>query len=178
MTRFALHTSLLLTLTLALGCGDADKPAPAPNSTPAPATSSTPAKDDHGHKHAGHGAGPHEGTLADWGGGKYHVEFTVDHGQKRATVYILDGKAKKAVPIDAETITLVLKNVQPPANVTLKADPQKDDPKGMASRFVGQHDALAKEMEFKGEISAKVGDKPYTGEFEEKAHTNHKRDKK
>ena len=31
---------------------------------------------DHGHSH---GAGPHDGTLADWGGGKYHVEFTVDH---------------------------------------------------------------------------------------------------
>jgi hypothetical protein len=43
---------------------------------------------DHGHGHAAgdheHGAGPHGGTLADWGGGKYHVEFTVDHDAKEA----------------------------------------------------------------------------------------------
>lgn len=134
------------------------------------------AKDKEGHDHPAEG--PHNGALAEWGEEEYHVEFTVDHGQKQATVYILDGKAKQAMPIQAETITLVLKNVQPPANVTLRADPQQDDPKGTASRFVGQHDALAKEMEFQGEISAKVGDKPYAGEFEEKAHKDHKHDKK
>ncbi|MCO8123365.1 hypothetical protein NHH03_16565 [Stieleria sp. TO1_6] len=41
------------------------------------------------HSVAGHGhrAGPHDGTIADWGGGKYHVEFTVDHGKTQATAY-------------------------------------------------------------------------------------------
>lgn len=126
--------------------------------------------DDHGHPEEG----PHGGALAEWGEEEYHAEFTVDHGKKQATVYILDGSAKKAVPIQAETLSLIIKNVQPPAASTLKAEPQKDDPKGMASRFVGQHDALAKEMEFEGEISGKVGDKPYAGEFEEKAHEDHK----
>ena len=29
--------------------------------------------------HSAHGAGLHGGTITDWGGGKYHVEFTVDH---------------------------------------------------------------------------------------------------
>ncbi len=33
-------------------------------------------------------------------------------------------------------------------------------------------------MEFKGEISGKVGDTPYTGSFEEKEHKDHKHEKK
>lgn len=128
------------------------------------------------HDHADEG--PHGGALAEWGAEEYHAEFTVDHGKKQATVYLLDGKAKKAVPIQTESITLTIKNVKPPASITLKADPQKEDPKGTSSRFVGQHDALAKEMEFDGEISGKVGDKAYTGDFKEKAHKDHKHDKK
>ena len=36
-----------------------------------------------------HGTGPHGGTIADWGGGKYHIEFTVNHEKQEATVYIL-----------------------------------------------------------------------------------------
>src|SRR5581483_9461426 len=65
-------------------------------------------------------AGPPGGALADWGDERYHAEFTVDHGKRQATVYILDGSAKRAAPIDAETITLSLANVQPPVQVTLK----------------------------------------------------------
>ncbi|MBX9681449.1 MAG: hypothetical protein K2X38_22060 [Gemmataceae bacterium] len=119
--------------------------------------------------------GPHGGSLAEWGEEKYHAEFTVDHGKKTATVYILDGEAKKATPIAAESITLSLSNVKPPVQVTLKAAPQADDPKGQASRFTGTHDQLAKEMEFEGEISGKVGDTPYAGKFKEKDHDDHKK---
>ena len=129
-------------------------------------------------KHEHPEEGPHGGALAEWGEEEFHIEFKADPGKKQATVYILDGAAKKVVPIEAETVMLVIKNVQPPANITLKADPQKDDPKGKSSRFVGTHDALAKEMEFKGEISGKVGAKAYAGDFEEKAHKDHKHDKK
>jgi hypothetical protein len=122
-------------------------------------------------------AGPHGGALAEWGDEKYHAEFTVDHGKKQATVYILDGDAKKAAPIAATTIDLAITNVKPLVRVALKADPQKDDPKGQASRFVGTADELGKEMEFKGEISGNVAGTPYTGSFEEKEHS-HGHDKK
>ena len=51
--------------------------------------------DDHGHEAGhGHGAGPNGGTLADWGGGKFHVEFTVDHDKKETVVYILGSDEK------------------------------------------------------------------------------------
>jgi hypothetical protein len=126
----------------------------------------------HAHDHPE--KGPHDGALAEWGDEEYHAEFTVDHAQKRATVYVLDGTGKKAVPIAAESITLTLTDATPPVQVTLKADPQKDDPKGQSSRFSGTHPLLGEEREFKGEISGKVGDKPYAGEFSEKGHAGHK----
>jgi hypothetical protein len=48
-----------------------------------------------------HGTGPHGGTIADWGGGKMHIEFTVNHDKQEATVYILGKDEKTATPIAA-----------------------------------------------------------------------------
>jgi hypothetical protein len=119
--------------------------------------------------------GPHGGALAEWGEEEYHVEFTVDHGQQQATVYVLDGTAKKAKPIPAKQLTLALK--QPVVTVTLEASPQEGDPAGSASRFVGKEAALAQEQEFAGTISGEVRGKPYAGDFAEKEH-DHKHEKK
>lgn len=166
MTRFSLHASLLLTLTLALGCGEAAKPTPAP-ATP-PAVSTTPAKDDHGHKHAAHGAGPHEGAVADWGGGKFHVEFTVDHDKQEATVFILGDDEKTATPIKAATILLNIND--PKFQVELAAAPLEGEAEGTASRFVGKHENLGKVQEFAGSISGEVDGTPYVGDFKEEPH--------
>ncbi|HRA89307.1 MAG TPA: hypothetical protein PK992_14580, partial [Planctomycetaceae bacterium] len=95
MKKFCnLATALLATgiLGLTTGCQEGAAPKTAAPTPPA-ATSAA----EHGHEHGegegehahGHGAGPHDGTLADWGGGKYHVEFTVDHDKQEATVYVL-----------------------------------------------------------------------------------------
>ena len=135
------------------------------------AKNTTTKKDDHPHE------GPHDGALAEWGEEKYHAEFTVDREKKQATVYMLDGTAKKAAPIAVDSITLSLTNFKPSVQITLKADPDKGDPKGSSSRFVGTHEKLGEKMEFKGEISGKVGDTPYTGKFEEE-HKGHKHEKK
>jgi hypothetical protein len=128
-------------------------------------------KTPHVHDHPDHG--PHGGALAEWGEEEYHAEFTVDHAKKQATVYILDGSAKKAAPIAAETINLTLTHAKPAVEITLKADPDKDDPKGKSSRFVGTHDKLGEERPFEGEISAKIDDKPYTGSFHEEEEDEH-----
>jgi hypothetical protein len=164
MTRFALHASLLFTLTLAIGCGEQSAPVP----SPAPAATNTPAKDDHGHKHAGHGEGPHEGTLADWGGGKYHVEFTVDHDKQQATVFILGDDEKTATPIKAATIHLSIKD--PEIEVDLAAAPLEGEAEGTASRFVGKHENLGKVQEYAGTISGEIEGTPYTGDFKEEPH--------
>src|SRR5687768_7317882 len=45
-----------------------------------------------------HGEGPNGGVVTDWGGGAYHVEFTVDHDKKSSAVYILGDDGKSPAP--------------------------------------------------------------------------------
>ena len=121
--------------------------------------------------HAGHGSGPHDGTVADWGGGKFHVEFTVDHDKKEGTVYILGADEKSPTPIDASEIELTISD--PVMQVTLKAAPQATDPAGKASRFVGTHEKLGVVQEFAGTISGVIDGTPYFGDFKEEPHGAH-----
>ncbi len=123
------------------------------------------------HDHAD--TGPHKGALGEWGDDEYHFEFTVDHEKKQATIYILDGTAAKAAPIAGEEMLLILTHEKTPIKIALKAEREKDDPEGKSSRYVGVHDALGVEMEFKGEVSGKVGATPYRGDFAEKAGHDH-----
>ena len=162
-------TSLVTIGTIAfmVGCGGSQQPA-----TPGPqvnAAQSAEHADDH--SHSGHGAGPHDGTLADWGGGKYHVEFTVDHNKQEATVYILGDDEKTPAPIKAEEIQLSISD--PVMQVTLKAAPQQGDPEGSASRFVGNHESLGVVQEYAGTITGVVDGTPYAGDFKEEPHEAH-----
>ncbi len=129
------------------------------------------AEHSHDHSHSGHGAGPNDGTLADWGGGKYHVEFTVDHDKQEATVYILGDDEKTASPIKAEEIQLSISD--PVMQVTLKASPQEGDLEGSASRFIGNHESLGVVQEYAGTITGVVDGTPYSGDFKEEPHEAH-----
>ena len=163
-------------LTASPGC----KPSSPPTDEAPPQSSVT---DDHGHDHPhddstdhsvaghGHGTGPHDGTVGDWGGGKFHVEFTVDHDQQQATVYVLGSDEKTATPIAAESIELSI--VDPAMQVTLAAQPQDGDPEGQSSRFVGTHEKLGVVQEYAGTITGVVDGTPYTADFEEQAHGDH-----
>lgn len=158
MKKFhAALTSLITlgTLAFVIGCGGSQPPSPSetPGNAPQPAA------------HAGHGNGPHGGTLADWGGGKYHVEFTVDHDKQEATVYVLGDDEKSRSPIKAEEIQLGI--ADPVMQVALKATPQAGDPAGTASRFVGSHPSLGVVQEYAGTITGVVDGTPYTGDFKE-----------
>ncbi|TWT67554.1 C40 family peptidase [Allorhodopirellula solitaria] len=150
-------------------------------STAGSESSATASSDDHGHEHAdgeeghdhsveghAHGAGPHDGTIADWGGGKYHVEFTVDHDEQEGTVYVLGGDEKTPTPIAAEEIQLSI--TDPEMQVTLSAVPQEGDPEGSASRFVGNHEKLGVVQEYAGTITGVIDGTPYSGDFAEVAH--------
>jgi hypothetical protein len=157
------------TLFSTMGCQPSTEPS-------APSSSLT---SDHGHdhgqgndhNHAGHGAGPHEGTLADWGGGKFHVEFTVDHDKKLATVFILGSDEKSPAPIHTDKILLSIK--QPPFQLELMAQPFDGERDGLSSKFMGEHDNLGIIQEFSGTISGEVDGTPYAGNFTEVAHTGH-----
>lgn len=123
---------------------------------------------DHSEEGHAHGPGPHDGTIADWGGGKFHVEFTVDHDKQEATVYILGNDERTPVPIDASEISLTIK--EPSFTISLKASPKLSDPEGKASRFVGTHEGFAVVAEYEGSMSGVVDGTPYSGKFKEEAH--------
>ena len=114
-----------------------------------------------------HGAGPHGGAVTDWGGGAYHVEFTVDHGKKESTVYVLASDAKTLAPIPAAKLQLSIND--PAFQVDLTALPMEGDAPGASSRFVGQHDNFGIVREFAGSITGEVGGTPYAGDFVEVA---------
>lgn len=120
---------------------------------------------DKGHDHPT--TGPHKGVLAEWGEEEYHVEIVFDSKAKLATIYILDGTAKKAKPIAVTEVTLTLKQ-KPPVTLKLKAMPEKGDPAGQASRFAGTNEVFGKNQDWEGTVSAKIGTKPYSGDFKSK----------
>ena len=165
MKRFCLLLACVALTWLLAGCNstapDADKPA----ATADKAGTGEPA----GHKH---GEGPHGGTITDWGGGAYHVEFTVDHDKKEATVYILGSDEKSPQPIKAESIHLTIDD--PTTELDLTAQPLKGETEGSSSRFVGTHDTIGIVKEFAGTISGQIDGTPYEGKFKEEPHGDHK----
>lgn len=178
-TRFTLlSATVLLSTSVMVGCGDKTAEQSATQQ------SGRTSESDHGHPHDGegdhddshkveghaHGAGPHDGTIADWGGGKYHCEFTVDHDKKEATVYVLGSDEKTATPIAAESILLTIK--EPSMQVDLQPVPMEGEANGKSSRFAGTHDGLATVMEYEGTMSAVVDGTPYAGNFKEEPHAH------
>jgi hypothetical protein len=150
------------------GCGQ-------PTTAPPAAAAKQAAGNDHDrdHDHAAghvHGAGPHGGTLADWGGGKYHVEFTVDHDAKEAVVYVLGADEKTPVPVRLAEGKLLLTIREPSFQAGLVARPLAGETADAASRYAGTHDSLAVVREFAGTISGEVEGTPFAGDFEEHAH--------
>lgn len=168
--------AVLLSISLMVGCGDntAEQPAAQQSGTTSESDHGHPhdGESDHGHSHKveghAHGAGPHDGTVADWGGGKYHVEFTVNHDKKEATVYVFGGDEKTPEPITAESLLLTIK--EPQIQVDLMPVPLDGESDGKSSRFVGTHDGLATVMEYEGTMSAEVDGTPYAGNFKEESH--------
>lgn len=135
---------------------------------PAPAAKITPSSKDKGQGHPAHGSGPHGGALTDWGGGAYHVEFTVDHDKKEVTVYIVGSDEKSPSPIKAKSIHLTIN--EPMTELDLTAKPLEGEAEGTSSRFVGTHDTIGIVREFSGTISGEIGNTPYTGDFKEEPH--------
>jgi hypothetical protein len=118
-----------------------------------------------------HGIGPHGGTIADWGGGKYHVEVTVDHDKQEVTAFVLGTDEKTPVAVDAQSIELSI--TDPDMQVTLDASPQEGDPVGQASRFVGSDPKLSVVQEYAGTITGVIDGTPYSGDFQEEASESH-----
>ncbi|QDT37697.1 hypothetical protein [Stratiformator vulcanicus] len=166
----SLTTGLVVAAALVVGCQPAADTPPADTADSGQSSGGTAGgeSEDHGHSHSD---GPHHGAVADWGGGTYHVEFTVDHDAEEATVYVLGSDAKSAAPIDAESLLLSIK--EPSFQVELKPQPLEGEADWKSSRFVGQHEKLGIVQEFAGTISGQVDGTPYAGDFKEEPHGDH-----
>ncbi len=154
---------LAMTSTLPLGCGKATPPADSGSTNDEPSTKGEASVEESAHDH--HGSGPHGGTIAEWGDGNYHIEFTVDHDKKESAVYILGGDAKTPAPVKADKVLLSI--TEPAFQVELSPQPLEGEAEGTSSRFVGKHDNLGIVQEFAGTISAEVDGTPFAGEFAE-----------
>ncbi len=159
MKRICLLLACSTMLPFIIGCG----PAAAPPAASPPNAGSDAPKQEHVH-----GAGPHGGTLTDWGGGAYHVEFTVDHDKKEVTVYLIGSDEKSPAPIKADKVNLVIN--EPMTEMELTAKPLDGETEGLSSRFVGTHDTIGIVKEFAGTISGTIEGTPYTGDFKEEPH--------
>jgi hypothetical protein len=156
--RFHLMLSALA-LSAAAGCGEPTK------SVTDRALTSPAASTEGSHSH---GEGPHGGVVADWGGGKYHVEFTVNHGTQEATVYVLDSNAKNPAPLKIAKLLLSISD--PNFQVELLPQPLDGEAEGTSSRFFGKHERLGVVQEFAGTISGEADGIPYAGDFKEESH--------
>ncbi len=115
--------------------------------------------------------GPHKGIVVEWGEEEYHGEIVVDAKAGAVTVYIYgDDKSLmkgKGVAIAAKVLTLTIKG-EKPVTIKLEPAPVKGDPEGTASQYTGKHEIFTKEGKLTGTLSAKIGTKPYSGDFKQK----------
>ncbi len=172
----ALMLALPLVLMSAAGCG----PQPAAPTTDGkkddgkPGGAKTPDDTNDNDDHP-HGDGPNGGPIFDLG--KYHAEFTVDHGKKECYVLFIrgDDKTAKPLPVACKELTFTTKEtkvregadkgqVVPPMTITLKPADEKD---GKAAKFVGTDPGLGNVADFAGNVTGEVGGKPSSGKFKE-----------
>jgi hypothetical protein len=157
--RHATWQTIRFAALVCCGCAGREAETDGKASDAAPAASSP--------EHA-HGAGPHGGVVADWGGGKYHVEFSVDHDRHEATIHVLGDDAATPAAIRADNMLLSID--EPRFQVPLDAAPLEGESKDACSRFIAHHDNLGQVREFSGTISGTLDGTPYAGDFSEHAH--------
>jgi hypothetical protein len=159
-----------LLLLQSTGCSDA-------GSTPSGNTITELPPDTDGHEgHEHPSEGPHHGDLVELGNEEFHAE--VVHGEGGSvTVYILDGAATAAVPIDASELTINVSHDGAAEQFKLPADRDSADPEGKSSRFsltdeelagdLDSHDATAK-------LVVMINGKSYSGKIEHDHDADHK----
>lgn len=120
----------------------------------------------HGEGHV-HAAGPHGGVVVDWGGGKYHVELTIDPAKKEATAYVLGSDEKTPTPITTADGSVLLTFTTPSLQLSLQPMPLDGETAARASRYSATHDQLGMKQRVAGSISAEVDGTPYAGDFKQ-----------
>ncbi|HWL07857.1 MAG TPA: hypothetical protein VNQ76_05615 [Planctomicrobium sp.] len=161
--RFVVGTlpaACLATLMIS-GCGNSSDNA----STKSPANTQSHGNHDHAHPTEG----PHHGHLIELGNEEYHAELVHKKGEP-VTIYILDGSAKTAVPIDAPEVIINMSHEGKAEQFKLAASADAGDPSGKSSRFVAQDQHLGEDLDAKGsaaKLVVTINGKQYTGKIEQ-----------
>ena len=119
-------------------------------------------------EHAHPTKGPHGGQLIELGKEEYHVEMVHDDAAGVVTFYVLDGEAKKAVPIPATELLVNLKHDGKPEQFKVPAQADTGDPAGQSSRFVSKDKELAEDLDAEGsdaELVLSINNKPFRGKL-------------
>ncbi len=146
---YCLMLSAAVILAATGGCGDTAK------------TGKT--GETHEHVH-----GPHDGHLIELGNEEYHGEIVHDEKAGTVTIYILDGTAKKAEPIDAKEVSINVRHGKSAEQFKLAASPDKRDPEGQSSRFVSDEKHLSDDLDAKdaqAELVVEIKKKQYRGKI-------------
>jgi len=134
-----------------------------------------PAAQKSAHAHVHPAEGPHHGALIELGREDYHAELVHDDAANTVTIYMLDGAAKDAVPIDAKQLTLNLLVGGKPQQFQLAAQPQLTDPEGRCSAFGCTSEPMCKALDAKGttgRLNVEVSGKRFVGKLGGHTH-NH-----
>lgn len=171
MSRFSLAIlpGILLAPLWLAGCGPANDKAVKPGDGKT---------EEHAHEHPAEG--PHGGHLVELAEpGKenkeeYHAEWTHDDATGKVTVYILDGEAKKPVPIAADTVVIKVKAGEETDSHELAAVDRTTGDNPTAFKFEIESKELLGKLETLKAVSATVhvdvNGKPYEGKIEEHEH--------
>jgi len=143
------------------------------------------AKGGHDHDHAhGHESGPHKGSLVVLGDEEYHAEVVHNDETHEVTIYLLDGKVEKAVPVELTELAIRGKVGTETKEFKLPAAPLEGETGGKTSRFSLKDEKLAEAVDTKGStfnFNLKIGTKPYSATFkggDEHDHADEKADAK
>jgi len=167
--RVMKHADVVIAIGLAMACVAAGASAGAAQ----PTMQNKMQKSGHVHSHPTEG--PHHGSLIELGREDYHAELVHDDAANMVTIYMLDGAAKDAVPIDAKQLTLNLLVGGKPQQFQLVARPQSTDPEGKCSAFGCTSEPMCKALDSKGttgRLNVEVVGKMYVGKLGGHSH-NH-----
>lgn len=171
-STFALPAALLAALCF-VGCGPAATKGEKGNGKAG----------EHAHEHGHAEEGPHHGHLVELAEPgqpvkeEFHVEW--DHEESgKVTVWILDGTAKKTVPIAAESVVIEVTAGGKTDTFELPALDRTTGDKATAFKFETTSKELLGKLETVGDaVAAKilvdVNGKPYEGKFEKHAEHDH-----
>jgi hypothetical protein len=163
--RFSLLTGFVAVCLVAVyGCSQGPVTGPGGEATAAA---------EHGHEHEG----PHGGHIIELGATDHHAELTHEEASHRIGIYILDGAAKTASPIAAESVTINVAEDGEPTAYVLPAVAQPGDFEGGASYFELVSEPLCKVICGESEaetttarISITIDGKPFIGIIETEPH--------